>query len=806
MADQPPTPHPEAARFPVSQFADSLHQCLSPGVLAAPTRPGMVGRLDRYEVLRPLGRGSMGVVLLARDPASPALVALKVLRAELVGNAVAVQRFLAEARHLRQLPHAGIVPVLAVGEHAGAPWFAMPYFERGSLATLLENARPLSREQTLAIAGRVAEALAHAHRRGIIHRDLKPANILIGADGAPRVSDFGLARTVFNDALMHPEHGHCEGTAPYMSPAVARGEAEDTRCDIYSFGAVLYEMLTGRAPYQGPDSAAILAQIRTGPPPPIRTLNPKADEGQARIAEDAMARELRDRYAHMADVVQDLDRVARGRAPLGAKAIRLGPALRRAAFNRRVLAVAAVVALLAGGVWAWSASRPRISLDRVIAPPQVSSWAGALVANWDGDALPDFVIPEPVGIKVVSGLGQLISMKGFQWNEPRTSPEVTAHWVADVNADGLADVFTCWANGATAVLAPLNNTGYALKHFTAPSTTDVHPQWGQDWTRLYARALTDLDGDGRRELLVATGTHRGREPRALICYDFESQTQQWRQAIAPAIVQLIPRDLEGDGRQVILLGTYAPNNGRALSDGTDDGHSYLYAFSTDGELLWRVEGGGVFSETRFAPPMTRTPDDGVYAWAYSPGHVPEEGDREFGRLLRLDARGRETARWESPRAVRDVTATDLDEDGKIDVLATEFSGRLLRFDAELRLVKAVPILPDAYDGVHGFIVGVTNLTRGGGPEIVLAAWQSQTLKKVLGNDRRELGVVFEHDAKLVVLNRALRPLAGHLLARRQNHWGSDAVRLCDVDADGLAEIIFLTDALRVFKYRAGLGP
>ncbi len=429
---------------------------------------------------------------------------------------------------------------------------------------------------------------------------------------------------------------------------------------------------------------------------------------------------------------------------------------------------------------------------------------GALVANWDGDALPDFVIPEPTGIKVVSGLGHVFPSPEFRFNEPRTSPQVTAHWAVDANADGLDDVFTCWANGATAVLAPLNNTGYALKHFTAPSTTYVHPQWGQDWTRLYARALTDLEGDGRRELLVATGTDRGREPRALLCYDYDSQTQRWRHAIAPAITSLTATDLDGDRRGEILLGTYAPANGNALPDGTDDSHSYLYAFSAEGKLLWRVEDGGVFSETRFVPPVTRTPDGGVYAWAHSPGHVPEEGDREFGRLLRLDARGRETARWESPRAVRHATATDLDEDGKIDVLATEFSGRLLRFDAELRPVKAVQILPDAYDGVHGIIVGVTNLTRGGGPEIVLAAWQSQTVNKVLGNDRSQLGMIFEHEAKLVVLDRALRPLAGHLLAYRQNHWGSDAVRLCDTDADGLAEIIFLTDAQRVYKYRSGL--
>jgi sugar lactone lactonase YvrE len=170
----------------------------------------------------------------------------------------------------------------------------------------------------LDIASQIAEALRYAHQRGIIHRDLKPANILLAANDKACLADFGLARTVFNDSIVDVESRQGEGTAPYMSPAVAAGNAEDTRCDIYAFGAVLYEMLTGEPPYKG-QTREILSKIVAGPPKSIATLNPKADKGLVTVAEGAMARELRDRYADMTDVLTDLERIKEGKTPAGAR-------------------------------------------------------------------------------------------------------------------------------------------------------------------------------------------------------------------------------------------------------------------------------------------------------------------------------------------------------------------------------------------------------------------------------------------------------------------------------------------------------
>lgn len=307
----------EAFIPPVSVFTGPIAELVGHRLLSPPTRPGLLASLARYEVVRVLGGGGMGVVVLARDAEKGKDVAIKLIRPELVGDQRMVHRFVKEAGHLQKLKHANVVPVLEVSDRAEGPYFVMPYYERGSLASRIRPGQPLESDVILEIARQIAEGLAFAHRHGIIHRDLKPANILLGAGNKSCLADFGLARTMFNDTLIDVEREQLEGTAPYMSPGVAAGNAEDTRCDIYAFGALLYEMLTGEPPYAGRSTSDIRSQILSGPPKPIPARNPAADPGLLTVAEGAMARELRDRYADMADVVADLDRIAAGRTPAG---------------------------------------------------------------------------------------------------------------------------------------------------------------------------------------------------------------------------------------------------------------------------------------------------------------------------------------------------------------------------------------------------------------------------------------------------------------------------------------------------------
>jgi serine/threonine protein kinase/sugar lactone lactonase YvrE len=299
----------------VSAFVGPVGELIAQRMLAPPPRPGLLAVVDHFEILRILGGGGMGIVLLARDSRTGRDVAVKLIKSHLVTNQEVVHRFLKEAGHLKKLRHTNIVPVEEISERPEAPYFVMPYFEKGSLANRIKPGQPLATENILDIATQVAEGLSFAHRSGIIHRDLKPANILVGANGTVCLADFGLARTLFNDTIVDVEGRQLEGTAPYMSPAVAAGDAEDTRCDIYSFGALLYEMLTGEPPYKGQSTKEILNKIIAGPPKPITSLNPVADRRLVAVAEHAMARELRDRYADMRDVLKDLQQIKDGKQP-----------------------------------------------------------------------------------------------------------------------------------------------------------------------------------------------------------------------------------------------------------------------------------------------------------------------------------------------------------------------------------------------------------------------------------------------------------------------------------------------------------
>ena len=309
---------PSEFNAPVSAFVGPVGELIAQRMLAPPTRPGLLAVVDHFEVLRILGGGGMGIVLLARDSRNGREAAVKLVKSGLVTNQEVVRRFLKEAGHLKKLRHTNIVPVDEISERPEAPYFVMPYFEKGSLANRIKPGQALDTETILDIATQVAEGLSFAHRSGIIHRDLKPANILVGANGTVCLADFGLARTLFNDTIVDVEGRQLEGTAPYMSPAVAAGDAEDTRCDIYSFGALLYEMLTGEPPYKGQSTKEILNKIIAGPPKPITSVNPAADHRLVAVAEQAMARELRDRYADMRDVLKDLHDIRDGKDPAGA--------------------------------------------------------------------------------------------------------------------------------------------------------------------------------------------------------------------------------------------------------------------------------------------------------------------------------------------------------------------------------------------------------------------------------------------------------------------------------------------------------
>ena len=370
----------------MSSYCSPVGELIASRLLSPPLRPGVLATLDGLEILSILGSGGMGIVLQARDPDSDKDFAIKMIKPELMGDQQVVHRFVKEAGHMHRLSHANVMPVTDVSERPQGPYYVMPYFERGSLAKCIQPGRALEPAFVLEIASQIAAGLRYTHQHGIIHRDLKPANILLAADDRICLADFGLARTMFNDTIVDVESQQCEGTAPYMSPAVAAGEAEDTRCDIYAFGALLYEMLTGQPPYKGRTTKEFRKQILAGPPRPIATLNPKADSRLIAVAEGAMARELRDRYAVMADIVADLARIKDGKAPLGPRG--LGRKARQKLERiRRIPKLVRVLACLAGlvglGFLVWSAAQREPLIFRAPQGIAVDSVGNVYVADGD---------------------------------------------------------------------------------------------------------------------------------------------------------------------------------------------------------------------------------------------------------------------------------------------------------------------------------------------------------------------------------------------------------------------------------------
>ena len=323
-----------------------------------------------YELMDEIARGGMGVVFRAQDRRLGRTVALKLLKGGEWASSDLLERFRMEARASASLVHPNIVPVYAFGEEGGNFFIAMRLIEGGSLAAWsrlcdLEGVSQSSRKvdrRAAEILRKISQAVHHAHQRGILHRDLKPANVLLDATGEPFLTDFGLARLVETDVRLTGTNASL-GTPTYMAPEVALGGSGEATVssDIYGLGSVLYELLTGRPPFEGKTSLEILRQVTEDEARRPSALRKTLDLDLETICLKAISKEPRSRYLTCDDLADDLDRWLKG-MPIEARAIH--PLERAARWVRRRPLVASLLSLLAVALLvitlgAWQVSRNR---------------------------------------------------------------------------------------------------------------------------------------------------------------------------------------------------------------------------------------------------------------------------------------------------------------------------------------------------------------------------------------------------------------------------------------------------------------
>lgn len=296
----------EGRRVDAAEADDEDASGISLDFLAPSARPGMLGRLSGYEVERVIGRGGMGVVLLAHDMSLQRRVAIKILAGHLALSAAARKRFAREAQAAAAVVHDHVIPIHSVDTSGSIPFLVMPHVAGRSLQDRLDAAGNLETKEALRIAMQTAQGLAAAHAQGLVHRDIKPANILL-ENGVERVriTDFGLARAI--DDASQTQSGFIAGTPQYMAPEQARGEPIDARADLFSLGSVMYAMCSGHPPFRAETTLAVLRRICDDEPRDLREANPDVPAWLAAIVHKLLAKSPEERFQSASEVARLLE-------------------------------------------------------------------------------------------------------------------------------------------------------------------------------------------------------------------------------------------------------------------------------------------------------------------------------------------------------------------------------------------------------------------------------------------------------------------------------------------------------------------
>jgi serine/threonine-protein kinase len=264
--------------------------------------------LSNYKILDKLGKGGMATVYKAHELSLNRVVALKVLSPRLSEDTEFIKRFQREAQAAAKLNHSNIVQIYAIGEEKGIHYFAMEYIKGKTLAQIKNEEGILTAARAIPIIRQVAEALGEAHKVGLVHRDIKPSNIMIDASGRAKVTDFGIAFVAEAKTKLTRE-GSIIGTPEYLSPEQCEGKPLDGRSDIYSLGVTLYEMLSGKTPYEADTPVSMLMKIVQGNFLPLDQVNPNVPLPVQKMVEKMMQTDTQKRYTNVDELLESLQEV-----------------------------------------------------------------------------------------------------------------------------------------------------------------------------------------------------------------------------------------------------------------------------------------------------------------------------------------------------------------------------------------------------------------------------------------------------------------------------------------------------------------
>ena len=597
--------------------------------------------ISHYRILEKLGGGGMGVVYKAEDTELGRSVALKFLPDEMARDAQALERFRREARAASALNHPNICTIYEIGKHGEHSFIAMEYLEGATLKHRIAG-KPLDLESILSLGIDIADGLSAAHAKGVIHRDIKPANIFVNERGQAKILDFGLAKInpqTANDAFGAPtidskahltSPGSALGTVAYMSPEQVRGKELDARTDLFSFGAVLYEMCTGMLPFRGQTSGVISKAILDATPTPATRLNPEIPPELERILGKALEKDRDVRCQSAAELSADLMRLKRdttsGSREVVANASRRGS-------SRTWVALTALLVLLCAAVAFWTLASPR--------PPRVTGTtqltrdgvpkAGVLT---DGSRL--FIVERPSNFRLVQA-----STTGGE-TSPITTPFANV-FAGDISADHtqlLVSTFLGTEPESQFWSLPLPSG--APRRLGSLAGRD--PSWSPDGRHLFFVRGSDLfvanaDGSEPKKLITA--------PQSPGCVRESPDGKRIRFTIGPAdgtSAAIWEIRSDGTGLHPVLPGWHNPPQ-EYCGNWTPDGRYFLFrSWTSSGFDIWALrEPSGLFRWRTSQPfQLTAGPMSFLGATVSPDGKkIFAEASQARGELVRYDAKSRQ---------------------------------------------------------------------------------------------------------------------------------------------------------------------